>query len=169
MLHKWNFKCENNAYSWEGIVCGWSVSKIDEKWVRRIISLTSELRLCSAPSFWPEVRWEQTKHIRDWNKDMLTETDPYISNHNLVKTSSQIETSNHHTHIVKCHLPPTIDAISSLPPITLQCIIIWRALFSCHRSKKNSSELTKYCLLFSGMEAATLHSMMQCDVILSRL
>lgn len=78
----WNSN-PKNAHSWDGIVCGWSVSKTDEKRVRRMISETSELRLCSAPSVWPEVKWEQTKHSRDWNRVMLTETDPCIRNLNL--------------------------------------------------------------------------------------
>lgn len=78
LILPWQRLWQNDTYSWHGIVCGWSELKTDEKRVRRRISYTSELRLCSAPSFWPEVRWEQTKHIDDWKSDMLTDTDPCI-------------------------------------------------------------------------------------------
>lgn len=149
------FQMPNNAYSWEGIVCGWFVSKKDEKCVRRIISSTSELRLCSAPSFWPEVRWEQTKHICDWNNDILTETEPYISNHKLVTKSSNINISRfniHHIYSVSCPLQ-----LMKSP--------------ACHQSHCNASQygghcypfikvhksciLTKHLFPFSGMELAT--------------
>jgi hypothetical protein len=100
-----NFESKSKlAYSCNEIVCGWSISKADEKRVRCRISWTSEFRLCSAPSFWPEARWEQTKHTRDWKTDMLTVTDPCISDnllsHLLSLTWAYVNNINKFSHIV---------------------------------------------------------------------